>query len=844
MIKLFLITFFAWSLYGMEIDYKTLEEIVANNPKAIKERVILAKYYEKNSNDLKAMNLVDEVLHRDAKNKNALAIKDKIQTKERVKGIFREAGLATPIDSQEAQKRLDSYYKANNYQFYSNLYQALVDTDVKLEDAYYIKAAYIYLWDAHYNASEKALGKLKQTHNIDEAKIYADIYYYRGNYKHAAKLYEKLYSSDYNLETAIKLINCYVYVGKIQKAQRLQTFLARKYPNNKKLAKLDKKIVTSKNSYLVSLKKKYEIDKNINTLTQYTNALYAANKKDETLAVIHEYNKKKESKDSLLLEVKYLIWMGETKEALDILRLNKLEGNLAAKLMLGKIYSWDQEYEKSIKNLKDVIDKSQDKDMLFEAKNALAHVYLWQKKDPQAKKMFDTLHKERPNNKEVKEALMQLKHDYKGLLSIYKRKAYKSNNQGDMKYLAELYGLNKNYDMAIKTLKSYLRDNPHDLEASKTLGLMLIEKKEYYQGFGYLEYYAAEKQTAASGILLAQNYYWHGFSKEALDVLDKVIEKEKKNTSEDISLVENGDKDSDLARALKLKAEILKVAPRFTTSNSGATTATYYDDLGKKQLFLADTLYFNSHYKASLMYFQNYLQSHPNDHKARYRYAFALENAKEYGKAEGEFSLIFWTKDSDELRYHYAYNMMNNGKLDASKKLLLKLKESTYTKVDANITTFLDSWKSSWESLDFAQYASHYSQKFTEDEMWAFRKQATFSNARFISIGVYDPIEKKIGKNSYRVKFYQEYARDKKSDKGYKTLEIKCTHNKTECRITKELWKKGKYKKTLLLMPYIDKSLKENKYLKAHPLAFISKKKTLQLKNLYQKNPASFMIYT
>ena len=404
---------------------------------------------------------------------------------------------------------------------------------------------------------------------------------------------------------------------------------------------------------------------------------------------------------------------------------------------------------------------------------------------------------------------MELNHDYKGLIKIYKGRTSLS----DTKRLAELYELNKQPSMARKSFKEYLSRKPTDLEATKSLALLLIENKEYYQGFGYLEYYAAQKQTVKSTILLAKNYYWQGFAKEALDVLEKLLQKEPKNEE-----------------ALKLKAKILKVAPRFTTSNSGATTATYFDDLGKKQLFLADTLYFNTHYKASLEYYKNYLRLHPNDHDARYRYAFSLENSKKYGEAEGEFSLIFWTKDSDELRYHYAYNMMKNQKLKESKKLLLKLKDGVYKKLDINMSKFLDSWKISWESLKFQKYASHYSKMFLEDEMWSYRKQEKFSRVNYISVGIYEPIYKKIGKNSYRIKFYQEYSSNKNSDKGYKTLEVKCAVNETECQITKEEWNEGVYKKELLLMPYIDKSLKENSYLQAHPLAFNSKKKSLYLR--------------
>lgn len=817
MIKILLvISFLIGSISALELDVKTLQKIVDEDPTALKEKILLAKYYEKNENNLKALTFVEEVLEQDSSNVNALSIRRKIETKERVKGLFREAGLSLPIVSTEAQKRLDSYYSANNYQFYSNLYQALVDTDVTLEDPYHIKAAYIYLWDARYKESQEALNQLHQDVNIDAAKIRADICYYTGKYNCAIRLYEKLYNSSYSIDIALKLINSYIYVGQIAKAERLYNFVYRKYPKNSELQKLGSKIGTSKNSYLINMQKAYEKDKNSETLSAYANALFSAGKKDETIELIHKYNSDSATNKTLILEAKYLIWMGKTESALEILKDGSLNNDLNAKLMLGQVYSWSHNFKVSKENLNEVITNSKDKELLFDARKALAFVYMWEKKDAQSKELFIELQKLKPADKEIKEALMELNHDYEGLIKIYRTR---SGSSGGKKRLGELYTLNKQPNMAIKYLKEYVNENPTDIEATKTLALLLVENKEYYQGFGYLEYYAAQKQTSEASILLAKNYYWHGFSKEALDVLNTLLKKEPEDEE-----------------ALKLKAKILKVAPRFTTSNSGATTGTYFENLAKKQLFLADTLYFNGHYIAALEYYQNYLRSNPNDHTVRYRYAFALEYAKEHGKAEGEFSLIFWTQDSDELRYHYAYNMMKNGKLKESKKLLLELKESIYQEIDPNLNQFLSSWKSSWESLDFRAYSSHYDDKFLKDEMWAFRKQEKFATVSYISVGVYDPLYKKIADGSYKIRFYQEYSTNKNADKGYKTLYVECVSDMLECRITKEEWESGEYKKELLLMPYIDKSLQENERLQANPFALNSKKKTLLLKNT--------MIYT
>jgi tetratricopeptide (TPR) repeat protein len=821
--KILLFSFLSLQVMGMDIDVSTLQEIISNDSKAYKERLILAKYYEKQGNNLKAELLAKEVLKIKPKDKEAKKLLYKIKRKKEIDRVFRDASLSKPIDSLEAQKRLQSYYDESNYQFYSNLYQALVESNVALSDPYHIKAAYIYLWDAQYKEANKALRRLKEKNSLDAAKIKSDICYYEGKYSCAAQLYEKLYNASYELDYAIKLLNSYIYLGETQKAQRFYNFLIRKYPSSKKLNDIGKKLDSIRDKYLLDRKKAYEEDPNDITLENYAAALNALGKVDENLALLKAHNEKMATPKSLLLEAKYLTWADHSNEALNVLKSRALKSDLDAKLLLGKIYAWEQQFDEAKKYLDEVIAKTKNKTTLYEAKKMHAYVDMWEKKRDLAKKNFEALLKENPQDNEIKEALMELNNDYAGLIKIYKKRLAKSGSLADEKRLADLYIGNKEPKKAIEYLKKYVQSNPDDLEAMKSLALLLIDNKEYYEGFGYLEYYAAQKHDSKSEILLAKYYYWNGFSKEAIDVLNRLLEKDYQNKE-----------------ALELKAKILKIAPRFTTSNSGATIGMYYDELGKKDLEIADALYFNSHYEAALMYYENYLKNHPDDHKVRMRYAFALENARWYGKAEGEFSLLRWSNDSNEIRYHYAYNLMKNGKYKKARKELLELKKSVYKKITPQLDAFLKKWEKDWESQNYERYAQNYDSSFRNNELWAFRKQQLFSQLKYIAVSIYDPIYRELKNGHYQIRFFQDYATDKRSDKGYKTLEISCDNNVTQCVITHEEWQAGKYKKENSFSPYIDNALKELDRLEKSPKPLTnrrsykvpwmsSKKKTLLL---------------
>ncbi len=794
---------FLSSLQAIELDIATLENIVQENPEVIQERILLAKYYQKKGNDLKALELLDEVLVKDPKNDTAKYLKEFVTKKMDAREVLRELSPRGSVEQKSVQKKLQDFYDAKNYKGYTRLYEAYMNNNKALNDAFHIKAAYIYLWSEKYKKSKTALERLQAKKNIDEAKIRADICFYTGKYTCAIRLYQQLYASSYDLNYAIKLIESNIYLGRLANAQELYNSLYNKYPRNKDLIRLKNKLVKLKSSYLLERKKEFEENENDTSLENYVTALYAEGDIEETFELLEKYNNKRASEKSLLLEAKYRTWNNENDKALKILENDFLRNNLEAKLMMGKIYSWDHKFEKGKKALNEVIKYSRDTKTLYEARKAKAFLLMWAKEDKAAKKLFLQLAKEKPGQQDVKEALIELNKDYKALILLYKAKVKNVQKSSDIKRLAELYSLTKNRKLAIKYLKIYVDTNPIDLEATKELGLLLIENKEYYQGFGYLEFYAAKKEDAKSALLLAQNYYWSGFSKEALDVLDRLLKKNPENIE-----------------ALKLKATILKISPRFTTSNSGATIGMYFDTLGSKQLEIADSLYFNGHYKASLMYYENYLKNNPQNHKVRYRYAFALENSAEYGKAEGEFALMHWSANSDEVKYHYAYNMMKNKKYKEAEELFSKLENNSYKKMTPELNTFLQSWKKDWESLKYEQYARNYANNFTKSTKWAYKKQSIFSSVSFIAISIYDPVYKNVEdtNNTYQIQFFQEYATKNKKDSGYKTLKVICDPTQRECKILKESWRKGKYKKAYILNPFIKDNIKELKNLQKPPL--------------------------
>jgi len=76
--KKFILLIIAIVSFAMDIDIQSIEKNLKNNPEDIKNRLIVASYYVKNSNFAKAQQYINEVLKLDPKNKYALKLKTKI----------------------------------------------------------------------------------------------------------------------------------------------------------------------------------------------------------------------------------------------------------------------------------------------------------------------------------------------------------------------------------------------------------------------------------------------------------------------------------------------------------------------------------------------------------------------------------------------------------------------------------------------------------------------------------------------------------------------------------------------------------------------------------------------
>ena len=746
----------------LEIDASQLEKAISKNPNDISNRLILAKYYEKTGNYKKALSFINQVLKTDPKNKKALILKKEILAFQNMQLLNKKYG--------DLDEYISTLYEKGKYKEILAFYKKFKPV---LKPKTLIKIARIAMWEGDYTLSLNILNSFKEN-NLDVMEIKAYDYFYKGDIIKANRLFKILYNATGQKDYGIKLIETYIQLGDVLSAKKILYSL--KYKLSKKEYRkyfdlIEKKLY----SYINILEQKYNKNPTYDNLKNLTIALYDLNP-EKAISIVEDYikNNPEDFKAKILL-AKLYTWKGDTGKAEKLLNEFIETDNYQAKLLYGKILAWNGMYKKAKMFLIDVYQNGNQKQK-YEALKMLGFIQMWQGKKINAKQIFEKLHKINPKDEEVKEALMILNGHIKPLIVKYEKLLKKyPNNMDYVLKLADLYYMLPNYEKAAKYYEIYLQNNPDKIELYKTLGDIYLELKKYYKGFSDWEYYAALKNTPEAYLELAKRYYWNGFMKEALDILNKLI-----------------DKYPNFKPAIELKAKILKINPRYLNYDYETAIEKYFNNRAQKLLVYGDRSYFAGFYKTAQNYYKDYLFINPDDGNVREKYAYSLEFSGNYAEAAGEFYNLFWYKKDPVLEYHYAYCLQKSGKIKEAKKIYKKLLKEVPKPLPEKLKKFIYQWKNAWESMDFEKYASFYDKNIKDNLYWRLKKQNIFKKAGFISVGIYEPVLLQKKGNIYKIKFYQVYASKIKKDKGYKTLWIRC--NKEKCVIIKEKWTPGKFK--------------------------------------------------
>ncbi|MGB0733022.1 MAG: tetratricopeptide repeat protein, partial [Pontibacterium sp.] len=338
---------------------------------------------------------------------------------------------------------------------------------------------------------------------------------------------------------------------------------------------------------------------------------------------------------------------------------------------------------------------------------------------------------------------------------------------------------------AIAVFEQYLAKAPDDHASRRRLAHIYFSQSQHNTGLIHLERYAFAVFTPESLTELAQNFFWVGDKAVAARVLRQ---RDHSFANTDHLWRFDANKTSSLAGTQ---------APLKASNNTEAQV-----------LKQAQAKFNNDEFKAAAALLDQHLKTHPHDMYAHRLYAFTLSRLARFTEAASEFYVVSRSHlVSDDIFFHYGYNLARSGNYLAAKKVLRRLErhlvealgepspnasDSLEKGIPAHLSDFISQWKAHWEARNFADYSRHYSEKIRTDQRWQAHKQTSFSRNSAIAVRVSDlhllSKSQQGTAHHYRVRFTQDYTATTMKDRGEKTLSLLCAQNQP-CLITQESWR-------------------------------------------------------
>jgi tetratricopeptide (TPR) repeat protein len=756
---------------SLEIDVKELHTAVEKNPEDTGNRLILSRYYIEHNRSDKALSLLEEVLEVDANNTTA-------------KEMYKRAKLDNMVQklldgSEDIDRLISRLYREEKYNelifVYIYLKEKRLIAKIDISDSSLLNIARVAMWNGKYELSLEVLDGLESKVSLEAYEIKAEDCFWLGDNRCALDIYKRLYKSTRECRYAVKILKLYLRDGRLYDARKFSEKLKKEGIACKESGSIAKKIEDRLKKSIEELEESYRNRPTYKNLEALVFALYAQEPKKALEILERHCIKYPRDGKAIMLKARILAWQGRYDESIKTIESLGKADIKGVELLEAKIYAWRGDYKKALNILKKLENGSEPKKR-YEALKLKANIFLWSGNKDVARDIFERLSKEREDDEEVKESLLLLEGKIKPLIEKYEKKLKEEPDNSEIrKRLAELYSMSGEKKRALEYYENMIEENPNDVESYKRAGELYLELAQFYKGFGDWEYYGNFLSSRESLYELAQRYIWYGYEDAAVSVLDDLLKLY-----------------PDERKAMILKAKALKSRPRYLKykkkKGKGKAKSAKAD---RRLLEMADRAYEGELFETAADYYWSYIQKEPEDYSARERYAMALEKSGRYEEAAGEFYLMQWMVDDENIVYHYAYNLQKSNKRERARKVYRKLLKRLPKEPPAYIKSLVERWKSTQEKLDAEGYVSLYDGNESQKSDMLLRTENLFRKSDFISIGIYDLILLKEEKERYGVRFYETYASKIEKRDGYTDLSIKCM--KDSCLIEAENFEESKY---------------------------------------------------
>lgn len=783
---------------AVEIDAVSLEQAVAADPEDLRARLVLGRYYlmagelEKAREQLEAVSKLDPDLPLTARLTRQL---DGIHE---FSDALTQIDLANPYDQARLEHVVNRLYNAQEYEQLDTLLDWLKAYDFKLPIS--VREIYAQRLLDH-NRVDQALKLLEQAAGDERSPLLLRL---RAKACHrlvridcAVHAYGQVWNAEQQLDDGLQLLALLVEKKDRDKAHMLLQQMQPQWPDHKRIAEFKVALDQQEKDSQRDLESAFHLSPGDITLRALVSSLYDNSQREMAIEVLDRYLAEfTPDNDTRYFAAERYAWETQYEKALAL--LSDIQPNTEkVQLLRARIHAWRGELDIAKPQLRHLIDTARNREILLQSRMMMGFSYYWGGDLATALTYFDPLMKIESSTLDypaMQEVILLGNGDYDRLIELYETRLLQQPDNTDlMLQLANLFEQKKAYSQAQDYYEGYLKLRPDDHAVRKRLGLLYIEHHEYVRGFLHLERHAFQQYSADSLFQLAQQYYWSRRYTDAKRILDQLTHQFPGDTRSE------------------------KLGEQIQNEETGAPLAKNIRD--PHQLELARKAFEADDFRSASAQLSVYLQQYPADMEAHYLYAFALAQQGQHTVAASEFYIVSRSyMNSDEVSYHYGYNLSRSGNYRAArtvlKKLALKLRETlepSLQPVPDELQAFIESWQHSWQARDFSAYSKHYAPVYRDNARWIQHKSGLLESNKDIQVvlselGVVKGASHAGGGMRYLVRFVQDYRSDRLNDQGLKHLLVDCgskPETEANCLIQKESWK---------TLPDSEKSVEEQAY--------------------------------
>ncbi len=364
-------------------------------------------------------------------------------------------------NSKKIELKLNKIYNEKKFKQFIDIYEKLTTLKIPLSEKLHLKAAASY-------ASINELHKSRLLMKIKEFKQSAELL-------------------DLKIILALKEID-------IDKARKLYSTLNKEFPFYKKKKILLTQIDEAALHEAKKIKKDISKKGSFKALNEYVYLQSTRKKPYLAIKAVKDFLKKnKNDRNAKLLLAKLYYWNDKPDKALFILNSLKKHDTQTDTLLANILYEKGK-YEKALKYLSKITKTAKTEKEKYFLQKREAFSYAFSGQEDKAQKLFKKLLKKSPKDKEIlnflkekkKQSLLKKaveyhkKKDISNALHYYKAYFEQNSDPKVAKEIAQIYYFDqKEYKKAIKYFKIYLLSNPDDNLIAFQLATSLEKIKEY-----------------------------------------------------------------------------------------------------------------------------------------------------------------------------------------------------------------------------------------------------------------------------------------------------------------------------------------------------------------------------